>query len=497
MTTGVQSSRTEPGTKFEPNSYAQWRVLASPAKEVLHSSAYGKGKTRGICEAADFDCRMFPGNLVTLSRKTLASMWTTTLKVLLDEVIDQEHRSWGWKPHADGGATLYYPNGSQLICVGLDDPGRARSAAVGSWYIDQGEELAEEEFETAAGRLRLGSIPAGRRRIVAAVNPENKSHWLFRRFRPDKAPKGGSYYQHTQHDVTLPNSVVIPKGRLFRECVVSSDTDNLENLPEDYLFRLSQLKGVYRLRYYEGLWVAFEGAIYPHFDARVCGTHVVKRPVEWLQWGGYPPPHWLRYRACDFGFDPSPFVWQWWAREPGAKRFWCYREIYRTRTLVEDHAERILAEEDKELKRLRECALEIAASAEEAREWGKYLRSMEFEYTFADHDKEDRMTLARRDIDTQPANKDVSTGIQTVYQMLSLDEDGEPGIRFCEDALVELDEKLAAEERPTRSWEEFEGYMWQKQIEGRSPREEPVKIDDHACDATRYLFNTLKMIGEL
>jgi predicted transcriptional regulator len=40
----------------------------------------------------------------------------------------------------------------------------------------------------------------------------------------------------------------------------------------------------------------------------------------------------------DFGYT-NPFVMQWWAEDPDG-RLYLYREIYRTRRLVEDHAKR-------------------------------------------------------------------------------------------------------------------------------------------------------------
>jgi hypothetical protein len=51
------------------------------------------------------------------------------------------------------------------------------------------------------------------------------------------------------------------------------------------------------------------------------------------------PADWRRIRSIDFGYT-NPFVCQWWAIDPDG-RMYRYREIYRTRRLVSDHAAEI------------------------------------------------------------------------------------------------------------------------------------------------------------
>ncbi len=80
------------------------------------------------------------------ARKKREHMGKTTLSTLLTETISPSHRAWGWAPSADGGSTLYYPNGSEVLCAGLDNPGRMLSGEFMANYTDQGEELEEDEF---------------------------------------------------------------------------------------------------------------------------------------------------------------------------------------------------------------------------------------------------------------------------------------------------------------------------------------------------------------
>src|SRR5258708_2156502 len=92
---------------------------------------------------------------------------------------------------------------------------------------------------------------------------------------------------------------------------------------------LTGLTGVRRSRFFAGLWVAAEGTVYE--DAYDRALNVVKPfPI---------PKEWPRYLSIDFGFT-NPFVCGWWARDDDGRLF-CYREIYMTKRLVEDHAEAI------------------------------------------------------------------------------------------------------------------------------------------------------------
>ena len=64
--------------------------------------------------------------------------------------------------------------------------------------------------------------------------------------------------------------------------------------------------------------------------------------------------------------------------------------------------------------------------------------------------------------------------------------DGKPRIFFLRGALVEVDAELESSKRPTCTIEEIPGYSWPKGVDGKPLKEEPVKLNDHGCDGTRY-----------
>jgi phage terminase large subunit len=188
----------------------------------------------------------------------------------------------------------------------------------------------------------------------------------------------------------------------------------------------------------------------------------------------HPPDSWPRYLAVDFGYT-NPFVCQWWAEDPDG-RLYLYREIYKTRTLVEDHAAQI--------KRLMKAQ-------------GR--TEPEFRAIVCDHDAEDRATLERHlGRSTVAAHKDVKPGIEAVQSRMKVQPDGKPRIYLCRDALVERDQALADAKKPCSTVEEIAEYIWDPasppSLAGQ-PKEAPLKRNDHGMDSARYLVSQCDLVG--
>lgn len=237
------------------------------------------------------------------------------------------------------------------------------------------------------------------------------------------------------------------------EVYYSGAKDNPYNSPV-YLTNLKKLTGVLKLRLVDGQWVQAEGAIYDEFDPAI---HMIDREKC--------PEFIRRFRAIDFGYS-NPFVCQWWGMDADG-RLYLYREIYVTRKLVEDLTPQIVQLSEGE----------------------------SIELSVADHDAEDRATMEKHGVYTTAANKDVSPGIQAVKARLKVQEDGKPRIFFVRGALVEPDPLLEAEKKPLCTEDEIPGYAWAKTPEGKPNKEQPVKINDHGCDPTRYIVYWLDQGG--
>jgi phage terminase large subunit len=203
--------------------------------------------------------------------------------------------------------------------------------------------------------------------------------------------------------------------------------------------------------------------VYEEFDPEV---HVHKR----IQ---VPPISWTRYITVDFGYT-NPMVVQFWAKDED-DRLYLYKELYQTKTLVEDMAPLIKA--GMNLKKEPRPQMIIC-----------------------DHDAEGRATLEKHlGMSTKAAKKTVEDGIQSVKsRMIRSEVDGRPKIYLCEDAVQNVDKDLRERKKPTSTLEEVVGYVWDRgtaiaQANGKPPKEEPLKVDDHGMDAMRYMVAQLDL----
>ena len=206
------------------------------------------------------------------------------------------------------------------------------------------------------------------------------------------------------------------------------------HLPADYLDALRALPEVMRLRMLEGRWTDYEGIVYPEFKTDV---HTFSELPATAQSG-------KRVAAIDFGFT-NPFV-HLSAMIDHDGVIWVYRSYYKRKVICEDHAKVIKA-------------------------WGE-----QFTWTTADHDAEDRATMQKHGVFTRRAKKEVKTGIEAVKK------------RFVEG-------RLMIHESCTPVLNELSEYRWQDDVDGKNSKEEPVKDNDHAMDALRYLVMELDGAG--
>jgi phage terminase large subunit len=93
----------------------------------------------------------------------------------------------------------------------------------------------------------------------------------------------------------------------------------------------------------------------------------------------------------------------------------------------------------------------------------------------------------QRGLNAVRADNSVRAGIQDVQTRMKKAADGLPRLFIFRDALEEPDPMLVEKRAPVSLAAEIPGYIWQPPTIGRAAKEEPVKVDDHSCDALRYL----------
>jgi phage terminase large subunit len=414
-------------------------LFASRQPEVLLSGPAGTGKSRACLEKLHAMCLLNPGMRAALLRKTAVSLGSTALvtyreHVAAEAIASGEVRWFGGS--AQEAASYRYGNGSVIVVGGMDKATRIMSSEYDIAYVQEATELTEDDWEAITTRLRHGVVSF--QQIIADCNPDAPHHWLKQR-----CDRGATRLIYCRHE---------DNPRLY-----DPETDTWSPEGAAYISKLDALTGVRYERLRGGKWAAAEGLVFDTFDPSV---HLHKPII-------HPPDSWTRYWSVDFGFT-NPFVWQSWAEDPDG-RLYLYREIYRTQTLVEDHARAI-----------------IAATRTQK---GKEPAPREI---ICDHDAEGRATLERvLGLSTVAAHKSVLEGIEAVKARLKVAGDGKPRLFICRDALVERDRALAEAKRPVCTQDEVLEYIW----DDKAKKEQPRKENDHGCDAMRYLVAGVDLVG--
>lgn len=409
--------------------------------EVMLGGPAGTGKSRASLEYLNYWAMEYPGCRLLMTRKTRRSLTESGMVTLEQKVL---HPAQGVR-FVGSKQQYQYPNGSVIAVGGLDKPSKIMSSEWDIIYAQEATELTEEDWESCSIRLRNGKLPI--QQMIGDCNPSAQNHWLKQR-----ALSRATVMLETRHE---DNPVLFTRsGQMTPEGV-------------RYLGKLDRLTGVRYARYRLGLWVSAEGMVYE--DSWNPTRNIIHRfPI---------PKEWPRYLAVDFGFT-HPFVCLWGALDPDGRIF-IYRQIYKTKTLVEDHAQAIAVASGwyhllpKTHPRYRQKPADDADPL--PRE------------VICDHDAEDRATLERHlGLYTTPAKKTVSDGIQAVASRFRESGDGKPRLAILRDSLVERDSDLAESKRPTCVEDEPESYVWDTR-QGMKKGEQPVKEGDDGLDALRYL----------
>lgn len=399
---------------------------------IMFGGGVGNGKTligciAILCMAVQEDgdyliCRLFNPELKVTTYATFLSICPPEL-IIEHRVADQIIRI----KSASGRV-------SNIMFRGLEDPGKHRSLNLNAAYIDEASQVSEEAFTLLQSRLRGRAF----RKIILTTNPNGHS-WLYRYF------------------IKKDWSSDIAKKKFF--AINASSRENI-HLPPDYVQNMYETFSAERLqREVEGSWDAFQGQIYSEFSRNV---HVVK-PFS-------IPQEWTKFVGADHGLT-NPACFLWCAMDYDSNIF-VYREFYHKEWIIEEickgkknHAE----DED-----------------------GRGVIELN------GHDKIDGVwidptTQAKRDkgashYDTYlehlpvtwpliPAANPVGAGIDRIKELLKIHP-------------VTLKPKLYFFETCTNLLEELTQYRWAELTPGqemaKNAKEEPVKKNDHSCDALRY-----------
>lgn len=217
----------------------------------------------------------------------------------------------------------------------------------------------------------------------------------------------------------------------------------------------STYSGVFYDRYIRGLWVQADGLVYDMFSEE---KHVLKNVHETE--GAY-------YISCDFGIQ-NPTVFLLWRKEKNRNRWICLSEwSYSGReTKVQMTTEELVHGMEKMISDTEKWLNTLATYRNE---------KIVPKAVIVDPSASSLIVQLRKaHYKVLEAKNDVSNGIADVSVMLNL-------------------EQLAFMNKCKRTIEEFNLYVWDEK-KAQHGEEAPVKDNDHAMDAIRYLVNTLALV---
>ncbi len=379
-------------------------MLADKSPEVMVEGAYETGKTfAALTRFHIFLCK-YPNCNALMVRKTRKSLLGSAVVTYEKKVLPNPPSGDGpIKPFGGEKPESYtYSNGSKITVGGMDEADKYLSAEYDIAYVNQAEELSVDEWEKLCGRVTGRAGNSPYAQVLGDCNPGPPTHWILKR---------PVLSRHKTEHKDNPMLYDHERGDWTAQGKLT-------------ISRLDSLTGLRYKRGRLGLWAGAEGQIY-EFDDMV--HHIDPFPI---------PADWRRIRVIDFGHT-NPFVCQWWAIDHDS-RMYLYREIYHTGRTVTRHSPHIKRHSEGE----------------------------HYEADIADHDAEDRATLAENGIYTSPADKRVSVGIEKVEERIKVADDGKPRLFVFRDALVEKDESLDDAFKPTCTAEEFGG-VCVGAIEGR------------------------------
>jgi len=388
---------------------------------VVISSGAGTGKSWLYLWKMVSYCLRYPGALGLIVRKYQNSLRNSVIPELQKIV----------PPSVIYEATnsrFTFPNRSRIVLGGLKDAQqrekiRSIVGEKGGVDIALMEEATQMTWDDKEEiEGRMRGKVAPWQQLGIITNPGHTAHWI-------------------NQNMILP----VQAGRLKGVSVYRPTCEDNPTLGPAYMRRLDSLTGVRYKRMRNGIWCNAEGTVYE--DSWDAEKHIIE-PFD-------IPRDWPRYRAIDLGFV-NPRVCLWIAEDPDGVAY-VYRQIYRTKQ----------------------------RAVEFAKEINRYSKGEKIEATICDHDSGERADLASEGIQTIPARKDVTRGIQGVEARL-LGAGNGPRLFFLRGSLVGVDEELKEQFKPVCAEEEFEVYEWSRDKNGNICKEEPKKENDHGLDALRY-----------
>lgn len=233
----------------------------------------GSGKSHFVAQRLVYKGLKSVRKILVL-RKVNRTTKTSTFQLLLDTIKQFGMYERSSINRTDFSITL--PNGTQFLCMGLDDPEKIKSiTGLTDAWMEEATEFTMDDFSQV--NLRIRHPTADNQQIVLSFNPVSKANWCYLQFFADN-----------------------PDLTEFRKNVKIVHTNYLDNphLPPAYVETLLQMKQtneVYYKIYALGEFGSLDKLVYNNWQVMDFDETTIKGPL---------------LCGLDFGYtnDPTRFI---------------------------------------------------------------------------------------------------------------------------------------------------------------------------------------------
>lgn len=282
-------------------------VLLCRDPEVLFAGPAGTGKSRACLEKLHLCCLKYPGSRWLVGRKTRKSVTETAL-VTFEQHVAPPLFSLIAGAKRQQRHVYTYPNGSEIVVGGFDNPQKIMSSEYDGVYIQEAVECTEDDVEMISTRLRNGKMPY--QQLLMDCNPDTPHHWLYRRYERGIVTKFDSRHEDNPR---------LWNGKDWTE------------EGKSYLEKLDRLTGTRHQRLRLGLWVIPEGARFPNIDP---SEHLFDFATRFPR--GIPEAY-TRFVSVDYGLA-APYCALWHCVDMDGNVY-TYQERYESGLTADRQAE--------------------------------------------------------------------------------------------------------------------------------------------------------------
>lgn len=285
-------------------------------KFVLLSGGRGAGKSLALCIKMYIMCKGFKGITILLGRKTMSDLDRTTLKDFFKIIPPSEYE------HRVKDGVINFKNGSSIVMLGLDSmvsgqetdtkkgSQKTKSMNIGSFFIDQLEEIDYELFQFVNDTMRTASpemsalIAGSTQEEIEEIQKLSQKEVLEKYDVLDYPRQGNmtcnpanfwAYHYFKLGERMTEDGVWVPKITNDSRLIEVSMLDNSNNLPQDFIKDRLGREESYVRRFVHGEWTT---------DVLLKGSVFAKEHIKRLEAMRKPP---LRLaEGCEIYEEPRP-----------------------------------------------------------------------------------------------------------------------------------------------------------------------------------------------